>query len=42
MICYKDRTYCSSEVEEHTCGREFTKEDAKLLMESCVKKLKKK
>ncbi len=24
MICYKDRTFCASEVEEHTCGREIT------------------
>lgn len=29
MICYLDKTFCSSEVEEHTCGREFTKEHAK-------------
>jgi len=29
MICYKDRTYCSSNVKEHTCGREFKEEDAK-------------
>lgn len=28
MICYKDRSYCGSKVEEHTCGREFTEEDA--------------
>jgi hypothetical protein len=27
MICYKDKTFCSSKVEIHTCGREFTKED---------------
>lgn len=27
MICYKDRTYCNSRVEHHTCGREFTKKD---------------
>ena len=29
MICYRDRTFCASEVEEHTCDREFTEEDAK-------------
>lgn len=29
MIGYKDRTYCGSEVEDHTCGREFTEQDAK-------------
>lgn len=28
MLCYRDRTYCGSDVEEHTCGREFTKQDA--------------
>lgn len=29
MMSYRDKTFCSSEVEVHTCGREFTKEDAK-------------
>jgi len=29
MICYKDRSYCASEVENHTCGREITKEELK-------------
>lgn len=29
MICYKDMTFCSSDVEKHTCGRELTKEDRK-------------
>ena len=29
MICYKDQTYCSDKVEVHTCGREFTEQDAK-------------
>ena len=29
MICYRDKTYCNSDVEEHICGREFTEEDAK-------------
>ena len=28
MICYKDRSYCGSQVKVHTCGREFTKQDA--------------
>lgn len=28
MIGYKDRTYCGSDVEVHTCGREFTEQDA--------------
>lgn len=28
MICYRDIAFCASEVEEHTCGREFTKDDA--------------
>ena len=27
MICYKDRTYCCSKVERHTCGREITPEE---------------
>lgn len=27
MMSYKDRTYCSSGVEKHTCGRELSKED---------------
>lgn len=29
MICYKDRTFCASEVEKHTCGREITPEEIK-------------
>lgn len=29
MICYKDKTFCASEVKEHTCGRELTDEDNK-------------
>lgn len=29
MMCYKDRSYCGSKVKKHTCGREFTKQDAK-------------
>ena len=29
MIYSRDRTYCGSDVEKHTCGREFTKEDEK-------------
>ena len=28
MIGYKDTTFCASEVTEHTCGREFTEQDA--------------
>lgn len=28
MICYRDTTYCGSDVEVHTCGREFTEQDA--------------
>lgn len=27
MICYKDKTFCSSDVEEHTCGREMAQEE---------------
>lgn len=27
MICYRDRAWCCSEVEAHTCGREFTEKD---------------
>jgi len=26
MISYKDKTFCSSEVEEHICDREITKQ----------------
>ena len=26
MLCYKDKTFCASEVENHTCGREITNE----------------
>lgn len=29
IICYKDKSFCASKVKKHTCGREFTKEDAK-------------
>lgn len=32
MICYKDKSYCGSNVTKHTCGREITPdelEDAK-------------
>lgn len=29
MICYKDMTFCSSDIEVHTCGRELSKEDEK-------------
>ena len=27
MICYRDTTFCASDVTEHTCGREFTEQD---------------
>ena len=26
MICYRDRTFCDSNVEKHECGRELTDE----------------
>lgn len=29
MICYKDKTFCSSKVLKHTCGREITPEEIK-------------
>ncbi len=29
MLCYKDRTFCASQVEVHTCERELTEEDKK-------------
>lgn len=29
MLCYRDKTYCGSKVEKHTCGREFTEQDHK-------------
>lgn len=28
MICFRDITFCSSKVKTHTCGREFTEQDA--------------
>ena len=28
MNGYRDKTFCASEVTEHTCGREFTEQDA--------------
>ena len=34
MICYKDRAFCASDVEEHTCGRELTEEDKRKAEES--------
>ena len=41
MICYKDTTFCASKVKEHTCGREFTEQDAidaeKLVVEAMEK-----
>ena len=27
MICYRDKTYCGSEVAVHTCGREITQRE---------------
>lgn len=27
-MTYKDTTFCSSRVDKHTCGREFTDQDA--------------
>ena len=27
MISFRDKTYCDSNVENHTCGREFTEQD---------------
>ena len=27
MLCYKDKTFCASKTENHTCGREITKEE---------------
>lgn len=33
MICYRDRTWCCSPVERHTCGREFTEDDRKKAIE---------
>ena len=29
MICYKDKTFCASDAEVHTCGRELAEEDKK-------------
>lgn len=28
MISYKDKTFCADKVKNHTCGREFTEQDA--------------
>lgn len=33
MIHYKDRAFCASDVEKHTCGRELTKEDEERAVE---------
>lgn len=27
MMTYRDKTFCASETEHHTCGRELTEED---------------
>lgn len=29
MICFRDTTFCGSNVKKHTCGREFTDADQK-------------
>lgn len=29
MLCYKDKTFCSSRVKKHTCGREIKQEEIK-------------
>ena len=26
MLCYKDKTFCASETNHHTCGRELSDE----------------
>lgn len=28
MIGFRDTTFCASEVDDHSCGREFTEQDA--------------
>ncbi len=28
MMSYKDKAFCDDKVEKHTCGREFTPQDA--------------
>lgn len=27
MICYKDKTFCASDVDKHTCNREITQKE---------------
>jgi len=27
MLCYQDKTFCSSKVKTHTCGRELSDHD---------------
>jgi hypothetical protein len=27
MLCYKDKCFCSSQVDKHTCGREITQDE---------------
>jgi hypothetical protein len=27
MLCYKDKTFCSDNIKNHTCNRELTEED---------------
>lgn len=29
MMCYLDKTWCASEIETHTCGREISEEHKK-------------
>ncbi len=29
MLCYKDKTFCASEVHKPDCKRQFTKQDQK-------------
>ena len=29
MFTYKDKTFCASKVEKHTCGRDITEEEQK-------------
>jgi hypothetical protein len=29
MLCYKDKSFCGSNVEVHTCGKEISREEEK-------------
>lgn len=33
MLCYKDTTFCSSKVKNHTCNREITEKEEKAAQE---------